>query len=150
MSYLDHVGKLINVKVVFVGGAGAVARAEALYEHLVPDTPLERLDIDAGPLVMFRFIARSIDGLEIANTSEAGVAIMDSDHVTLQRSHIHHVRYQGIRVSGSDITVIGNEVHDAVLSNENAALEPMNCCWAAAVLELASRGHEPEPAHYLR
>jgi len=38
-----------------------------------------------------------VDGLELANSSEVGLAITESHHITVQNSYIHHARYQAIR-----------------------------------------------------
>lgn len=72
-----------------------------------------------------------VDGLELANSSEAGLAITESHHITVQNSYIHHARYQAIRAGGTDLSFIGNELSHSVLSNKDAVLEPNGGGWAA-------------------
>lgn len=74
-----------------------------------------------------------VDGLEIKNSKEAGLAITESHHITVQRSFIHHARYQAVRAGGTDLKFINNELAYSVLSNADAILEPNNGGWAAGV-----------------
>jgi hypothetical protein len=59
-----------------------------------------------------------IDGLEVTNAPGVGISTGDSDHVTVQRCHVHHAYGYGILAVGSNLSIIGNEVDHAVLSNQ--------------------------------
>lgn len=61
------------------------------------------------------------DGFEVRNSPGSGIKFYQAHHIRVQNSLVHHVQGLAIGGSGDFITLTGNEVYAAVLSNENGA-----------------------------
>lgn len=65
----------------------------------------------------------TIQGLEVSNITGdgEGIFIQDSNNVAIKNNLVHDIQHVGIDVSGSNITVDGNEVYNACLTNTNGS-----------------------------
>ena len=61
--------------------------------------------------------------IEIRNSAQGGFQVIESINVKVSGLHIHNVKKWGLLVSGENIVVENNHVHDCVMSNENSTAD---------------------------
>lgn len=80
------------------------------------------------------------EGFEVRNSPGSAIKFYQAQHIRVQNNLVHHVQGLAIGGSGDFITLNGNEVYAAVLSNENGAKD-QGGGWLPAV----ASGHWDNP-----
>lgn len=68
---------------------------------------------------------------EIKNSDRNGIVFLSVEHAMITNQHIHDTKKWAIAVSGKDITIDSNEIHDCVLENWNGSSSSWSQCVAS-------------------
>ena len=88
-------------------------------ETVVFDGSSVSYDEEVAFVSFYRVSNFIIEGpIEIRNSAQGGFQVIESINVKVSGLHIHNVKKWGLLVSGENIVVEDNHVHDCVMSNE--------------------------------
>lgn len=88
-------------------------------ETVIFDGSNESYDEEVAFVSFYRVSNFIIEGpIEIRNSAQGGFQVIESINVKVSGLHIHNVKKWGLLVSGDNIVVEDNHVHDCVMSNE--------------------------------
>ena len=88
-------------------------------ETVVFDGSSVSYDEEVAFVSFYRVSNFIIEGpIEIRNSAQGGFQVIESVNVKVSGLHIHNVKKWGLLVSGENIVVEDNHVHDCVMSNE--------------------------------